>query len=194
MKFIQGDATQLIAQDNRFEAGSVDFTFSRLVMAGLKGWQLYVRRVAQMLKPGGYVEMQEPSFAYFIDGTEVSASWPWLQAFSTAMNSRGMDPLAGGHLARYMQNAGLVNIQVRTYEWPWGDWKANRGHEEVRRFGTHLGQTMPATWQGLLGKMLDGQGYSEERMNEFLQACHRDMQPREGMYMSYYVVCGRKAM
>lgn len=55
--FIQGVMPRMVYSDDTgiFAKASFDLVFSRLLAAGMCGWQDYIKTAANLVKPGGYV-------------------------------------------------------------------------------------------------------------------------------------------
>jgi len=57
VSFIQGVMPRMVYSDDTgtFAKASFNFVFSRLLVAGMVGWQEYIKTAAKLVKPGGYV-------------------------------------------------------------------------------------------------------------------------------------------
>lgn len=42
-----------------FAAGTIDYIFQRHLILGMTDWPGYIRQMARLLKPGGYIELHE---------------------------------------------------------------------------------------------------------------------------------------
>ena len=51
--------------DEKLEKGSFDYVFCRMVLLVINDWPLHLARISTLLKPGGFVELQEASFMSF---------------------------------------------------------------------------------------------------------------------------------
>lgn len=57
VSFIHGVMPRMVDSDDTgiFAEASFDLVFSRLLVAGMCGWQEYIKTAAKLVKPGGYV-------------------------------------------------------------------------------------------------------------------------------------------
>lgn len=118
--FIQGDIRKLMNNDPRLEVSTVDYIFSRLLILGMTGWQDYIDGVVSLLKPGGWVEMQEYDLDSYLNGERCSDTWPWLVALKKQAVKRGWDLNCGSNMKTYMEKAGLVDVQQKRFHMPSG--------------------------------------------------------------------------
>ncbi|KAI4104261.1 MAG: hypothetical protein LQ339_003880 [Xanthoria mediterranea] len=191
VEYILGDVGQLLNNDPRLAHGSADFVFSRLLLLGITDWAGYVRDVASLLRPGGWVEMQDLALEWYLHGTYCSGEWEWMQALFAAGEQKGWDLRCGRNIKGYMEQAGLVDVSVQEYRLPMGDWLA-RERPETRRIGQHAAREYGMLYYHAIPKMLQGMGYTEEKMEELSVMCTKDWAGQEGKEMRFYATVGRK--
>lgn len=148
--FVQGEFLTLAAGDGSFAKGSTDLIFNRLLVLGMTDWQRYIETAASMLKPGGYLEVQEVEPNWYMEGEVVSEDWEWLKAYYAALQAKGLDPYCAEKLDGWMRAAGLQAVQVKRFAWPF----------------TKQQRDM---YQWFLPKILAGQGHSEERIDSLTE-------------------------
>ena len=104
----------------RIAAASVDLVFSRLLILGMPDWQGYVNDVVALLKPGGWVELQEYDLDWISrpEGQIISHEWGWLAALRKQATAKGWDLNCGTNMKMYLERAGLVSVQVIHYPMP----------------------------------------------------------------------------
>ena len=190
--FIEGEIRALVSHDERLSSSSVDFVFSRLLMMGMSDWPGYVRDMAILLRPGGWIEVQEFVIDAFLNGEYCSAGWKWLQALHKAAENRGWDLRAGKHVKVYMEQAGLVEVQAIEYRIPWGTW-ASGERPETKWIGAHAATEYGAWFNQALPKVLSGTEYTKAEIEDFQTDCMRDLAERAGMEVGFWVTTGKKA-
>ncbi|KAI4217884.1 MAG: hypothetical protein L6R36_009229 [Xanthoria steineri] len=191
MGFILGDVRKLIGSDPRLAYESADFVFSRLLFMGMTDWPEYVRDTVSLVRPGGWVEMQDLIFELYLHGSPCSDEWGWMKAIKSAAQQKGMDLQCGKNIARYMEEAGLEDIVVKEYRLPCGTWLAEQ-KPETRRIGESTGREYGRIVYYMLPKMLQGKGYTEEQLDVFRESALRDSAGRDGLETKLYVTIGRK--
>lgn len=170
--FVQGNFQTLAAGDGRFAKGSTDLVFSRLLVFGMTDWQRYIETAASMLRPGGYLEVQEVEQKWYTDGEVVSEDWEWTKAYYAALRAKGLDPYCAEKLDGWMRDAGLEAVQVKRFAWPF----------------TIQQRDM---YQSLLPKILAGQGHREEKIETLMEEA-AETTDVQGMYKMFRVTVGRK--
>ncbi|MBX5450939.1 class I SAM-dependent methyltransferase [Thermogemmatispora sp.] len=125
-RFVQGDVLRGLP----FADASFDFVHQRLLTSALPlaAWPEVVRELARVTAPRGWVELVEPGL-----GLRVTPAGPaneQLLSMGTQLAAqRGLDAegAVARSLKRYLHEARLVNIHVRTVEAPIGEWGGRIG-------------------------------------------------------------------
>ena len=117
VSFICSDARKLIGLDPRLPTETADFIFNRLLLCGMTDWPGYVRDVFTMLKPGGWVEMQDFEEMFYLRGEKMDGEkkWRWLREFRRGARGKGMDLDCGRNMRGYMLDAGFVDVDARQF-------------------------------------------------------------------------------
>ncbi|KAL8782580.1 MAG: hypothetical protein Q9213_005258 [Squamulea squamosa] len=191
VEYVLGDICQLLNRDARLAFESMDFVFIRLLVLGMTDWPGFVRNMVALLRPGGWVEVQDFALEWYLHGSYRSGDWEWMQAFSTAAERKGFDLRCGRNARGYMEQAGLLDVSVKEYSLAIGDWLA-RERPETRRIGEHAAREYGMLYYHAIPKMLQGMGYAEEKIEEFRRMCKRDLAGQEGMELKFYATIGRK--
>lgn len=191
VEFIQGDIRQLQTHDPRLRPNSIDYVFSRLLVLGMTDWEGYVREMASLLRPGGWVEMQDFSLVWYLNGNPVSEEWHWMQALIKATRINGLDLHAGSNIKGYMQRAGLVDVKAREFRQPVGTWAINE-RPETKRIGEHSTREYPSMFYHAIPKMLSGMGYEAEEIEGFREECKKCLAAEKGKEICFYATVGRK--
>ncbi|MCJ1400901.1 hypothetical protein MMC11_004112 [Xylographa trunciseda] len=189
--FIQGDIRKLAGHDPRFSPASFDFVFNRLLVCGITDWPGYVRTVAELLRFGGWAEMQDLNYAHYRNGKVCSSEWKWMQAVYRGAAQKGLDVECGSNIRGYMQAAGLVDVQVREFRIPYGTWEAGE-RPETSHIGEHTARENWILYYHMIPKMVNGLEYSHEEVEDLRSQVRRDMGPEKGKDWVFYVTRGRK--
>ncbi|KAL1650970.1 hypothetical protein SLS61_005739 [Didymella pomorum] len=129
------------ATGNCLTKGSFDYVFSRFLMGGMTDWKKYIDLCISLAGPGAWIEMQEPDMAPFSlppsgDTYDVYPKTPsvgdlkaearssthedsesWRVVWHNMMRSRGLEPRIGTLLGRYLEDAGLEDVQIERDAW-----------------------------------------------------------------------------
>ncbi|KAL8896445.1 MAG: hypothetical protein Q9207_007702 [Kuettlingeria erythrocarpa] len=189
VEYILGDVRQLLTSDARLAPGSTDFIFSRLLVMGMTDWAGYVRDMVSLLRPGGWVEMQDFSLEWYLHGSRCSQDWEWLNALFLAAQQEGRDLRAGPNIQAHMRQAGLQDVSMREYRLPIGPWLDK---PETKRIGEHAAREHTKVYYHVIPKMLHGLGYPKEKIEEFQRMSSVDVASQEGKERKFYVTIGRK--
>lgn len=188
----------MLNNDPRLPKNTADLIFSRLLIAGMPGgkWSQYAEAAYQTLKPGGFLEAHDVSYqvmkeAAGPDGKPVTKPIDpeWLSVMNSEYKSRGMDPFCGLNMPEYFKSAGLKNISVEVYKWPFGDWLKDR-EPNTAALGTHSRTTFGRLFAKAIGEMLAGKHADVEikRLQDQVQPTLNE----DGCYLHLYVVTGQK--
>ncbi|KAF6221991.1 hypothetical protein HO133_001959 [Letharia lupina] len=191
--FVQGDYHDLLgSEEPHIIPGSMDFVFSRLLISGMTSWPSYILTCHTLLKPNGWLEIQETEFPYYDDSGIISSDWKWCQAYQAGARAKGLDLSCAIKAAAWMRESGFDDVHVIMYCWPHGEWMADRGHEEYRNLGVFLRTEQPKLYQAILPNMVSGMGYSEEEIRELQRDVLETLKVEEGKHKNYWVTFGRK--
>jgi hypothetical protein len=153
------------------------------------------------LKPGGYLECQEPALP--IQSlepnltTEHSPLLRWSHLFVETATQTGFDLTAPHDFVAAMRRAGFVDIHAKQYKWPIGKWAKG---DKMKLLGYYTQEDMKdflsSSTLRLFTRVLK---WSREEVEVFLASCRQDMKdPRRHFYATVYVLlllftfcCGR---
>ena len=190
--YIQGDVKKLAQTDERFPAGGFDYIFSRLLICGMTDWWGYMRdTVVPLLKPGGWVEVQDLDYVWYKHGRVCSAEWDWLEAIREGARKKGLDLNCGSNAAEYMREAGLVDVSVVRYRAPFGTWAAEE-RPESRRIGVVQARDLPPLYGFIVPSMVEGLGLGREEVAGLVRESQGCLQGEEGKEWIFYVTVGRR--
>ena len=192
--YIQGDIKKLAKKDGRLSAGGVDLAFSRLLLWGMTEWPYYIRNtIMPMLKPGGWVEMQELDYVCYKHGETYGEDWKWLQVMREGARQKGLDLAIGRKLETYMRDAGLVDVSVKRYGIPTGTWDVKE-RPETRRIGAFSGRELATPYKQLIPKAVEGLGLAEQEVRELVEEAVECLKAEDGKEWGIYVTIGRRPL
>ena len=190
MTFVEGELRAVAGSDERFGSEKMDYIFHRLLICGMTEWLGYVRLVAGMLRPGGWVEMQDTSWDLMRDGRTISDGWEWLGEVRKGAERKGLDIYCGKKIAGWMKRAGLVDVKVIEYETPVGTWEVDK-RPETRKLGEYYERWLVELYWHLIPRLL-GEEKSAQEIERLRLQMKEDLKPEEGKYWVFYVTIGKK--
>ena len=116
--YIQGDIRGLVGHEPMFATGSFDYVFQRLLVFGLSDWQEYIELITSLLRPCGWLEMQEASMQLYsgLDEPISSTWWHYPQILADA-SALGLDIEIGRKLCGIMGSTKeLSRVQETCYK------------------------------------------------------------------------------
>lgn len=191
--FIKGDFKKLARDPKHAElrSNSFDYAFSRMLTFGMTDWGAYILQVKDLLKPGGWIELQDLDLCYWDeDENVISGSWNWLQRQSEACLRIGVDVRVGGKLERYLEEAGFVDIQASRFRWMHGAyWKGHPETDTIAEYAQkHLFSTNATAYRKLLASM-----DSKAEIDNAIVEMGRTLDwSEDGKHAGYFVVYGRR--
>lgn len=197
LRYVQGNVMDLVgtrAGAVDFSAGTFDYVFHRLLVLGMTDWRGYVRSVMRLLRPGGWVEMQDYDLSiYDAAGENLTDGWWHWSAFREDAAALGLDVDVGRKLGGLMREAGLEGVEEKMYEVPCAD--SEDLPEHLRPVGRHMGGMIfqDGYIRALMTRVSRGRR-SEEELERMILAGHekyKGIQP--GYHALMGVAWGRKA-
>ena len=193
VNFVHADYHDLLgSKDPHIAPKSTDFIFSRLLISGMTTWPSYIRTCHTLLKPSGWLEIQELEFPYYDDTGIISNDWEWFQAYQAGANFKGLDLDCAVKAAGWMREAGFEDVQTKMYYWPHGEWLADRGQEQYRNIGIFLTKEQPRLYQVILPNMVSGMEFSDEKVRRWQVDVLETLKAEEGKHKKYWVTFGKK--
>src|SRR5579875_2433872 len=126
-RFIQGDVLKGLP----FEDNSFDFVHQRLLVGAipLAAWPGVVQELARVTSPGGWIELVELSthISNLIPSGPTNQQLASLTGQLIALRGLDSEGIAIRSLDRYLEQAGLVNVQRHSIEAPLGEWGGRIG-------------------------------------------------------------------
>ena len=176
--WVQGNVLQGLP----FADASFDLTHQRLLVAAIPAasWQLVVRELIRVTRPGGWLELVEGADQYKRVGPALQQWLMWVQALGQQL---GFDGQVIRHLDYLLRQEGLNQVQQQEVRVPVGTWGG--------RIGTMLGKDMQASLAGLTGPLCQRLELSTESVSRVLLALPREWDQYRTEY-TFYRVCGKR--
>ncbi|KAF2690629.1 S-adenosyl-L-methionine-dependent methyltransferase [Lentithecium fluviatile CBS 122367] len=183
--FLIDDADQEWLFHNKF-----DFIHLRAMVAAIKDWdRLFEQAYTQHsnLKPGGYLECQEPTFpAFCIDPSltpETSPILRWGSLFIEAAAKTGLDATAPRDFSSKLRAAGFVDIQRKNFKWPLGKWAKGAKNKLLGYYVFEdFMDFLPGGTLGLFTRVLK---WTREEVELFLAECRREIREEKGRHFYF---------
>ncbi|KAF9906398.1 hypothetical protein BX616_000742, partial [Lobosporangium transversale] len=171
---LQGIASQ---PDNCF-----DVVYQRNVTTGftVEHWQRSFQEAFRLLKPGGWFESVESDCSVHSGGPFLNMCFDHVKL---SMASRGVDPTVVRSLDRIMIATGFVDVQVKEYCVPLGEWGGKTGQLWKQNIISILETVKPHLAKA--GRITEGQ------VGEMIQSMNRESKDYRA-YQTIYVTYGRK--
>ncbi|KAI4284497.1 MAG: hypothetical protein L6R38_001379 [Xanthoria sp. 2 TBL-2021] len=172
-----------------------DFIHTRIMLGSLRDWPHFFTQSLKHLRPGGYVECQEIAVDARTDDNslpENSALTTWCNNQQEAMRKIGMEmKITGDMIKGQMLGAGFVDVEVKEFKIPIGQWPKDPKMRETGAFQLVAmlegieGLTM-ALWTRLLG-------WKKDDVEDELVNVKKEMQSQKvHSYWPTFAVYGRK--
>ncbi|KAL8948063.1 MAG: hypothetical protein Q9222_005716 [Ikaeria aurantiellina] len=178
-----------------FPPAHFDLVHTRIMLGSLRDWPAFFTQSFKHLRPGGYIECQELAVDARADDdtvTKDSAITAWCRNQEEAMQKLGMTLMVTGDMIKkQMQEAGFVDIEVKEFKVPIGQWPADKQMRETGAFQLVAmlegisGLTM-ALWTRFLG-------WKKEDVEDELMKVKKEFKSTHvHSYWPVYAVYGRK--
>ncbi|KAL8698147.1 MAG: hypothetical protein Q9224_001985 [Gallowayella concinna] len=169
-----------IEQPWTFPTDHFDFIHSRIMLGSLRDWPFFFTQSFKHLRPGGYIECQEiPVDARTDDNSlpENSALTAWCKLQGDAMRKIGMElVVTGDEIKNQMLEAGFVDVEVKEFKIPIGQWPKDPKVREIGAFQLvamleGIGGLTMALWTRFLG-------WKREDVEDELVKVRKEMQSK----------------
>jgi ubiquinone/menaquinone biosynthesis C-methylase UbiE len=144
------------AADTGVESGSLDLAHERLVLINHPAPQNIVDEMARIVRPGGWVAIEEVDTFSWICEPAHPAWTELLDALNGAWRAAGQDPFIGRRLPALLRDAGLTDVGFDADALVW-----QTGHPY---------QTLPLKFLGIFRERIVTGGFLDERRLDWLIA------------------------
>ncbi|KAF9942135.1 hypothetical protein BGZ65_008780 [Modicella reniformis] len=176
--FYREDILQGTSQPNSV----FDVAYQRNVSPGftMENWQQSVQEVYRLLKPGGWFESVESDVSIQDAGPFTNMCFEHIRL---SMATRNVDPLIVRSLDKIMIEAGFVDVQVKEYCVPLGEWGGKLGQLWKQNISTIVETAKPHLAKA--GRI------TEAQVTEMAMAMTEETREYRA-YQTIYVTIGRK--
>ena len=193
VSFMQGTFTDLV-ETGALKENEFDYVFQRMLVMGVVDWQRHTNAAVRLLKPGGWLEMQDLSFHVY-DRKEklIDDRYSYIRVIQVVSAERGLDPFCGQHLAEHMEAARLRHISSDEFPWAWTYWSER---PETALIAAHWQSPRQVEVNNtLLDKLVGSTStFSQDQAESFKREnVASSKQAEEGVHFVYGVVFGQKA-
>lgn len=127
---------------------------------GIGNWPRLLEQAFRVLKPGGWIELQEFHIPLGCDDgsmTEGGAMYKWGEELRKAALKVGLDSTASLQHPQMLKDAGFEEVQMLQLKVPMGTWAKGKKEKKVGWMG---GKDLHMGVEGISGKLLSILGYS----------------------------------
>ncbi|KAF1833620.1 S-adenosyl-L-methionine-dependent methyltransferase [Decorospora gaudefroyi] len=172
-----------------------DFIHCRTLAGSISDWDKLVQQTFTHVKPGGWVEFQEPLARFECDDGTIDMAknaLHWQTLCHDAAKNFGKDMMAGETMKQRMLDAGFVDVHEKLVKVPLGPWPKDPRMKEIGRYQReHVSMGIEPYTLGLLGKV---RGWSEAECRVMIAKVVSDIRNKAiHLYVCFYFVYGRKS-
>ena len=102
-----------IERDSLAEESAYDFAYARFLFSHLKDPARAIRKILDVLKPGGILAVEDVDFRGHFSHPECPAFDRFVQLYEAAGRKKGVDPWIGPKLLAILADAGLASVKMR---------------------------------------------------------------------------------
>ncbi|KAI0399400.1 S-adenosyl-L-methionine-dependent methyltransferase [Xylaria palmicola] len=192
LKFEIEDCTQSWT----YPRNAFDFVHLRYLFGSISDWDALYAEAFKVCKPGGWVEVVEPSVNLRSDDGSVRegvALYDWGRLFNEASSKygRGMSMVDDGTIMETMRKAGFVDLRSRTFKLPATPWPRD---QKTQQLGAFCRLAMEQDLDGYAMYLFtNALGWSEQQVTVFLARVRKEIHNmRLQPYFLVEAVYGRK--
>jgi len=171
-----------------------DFIHSRNLTQSIRNWTHMANSMFKHTKPGGYVELCELEGELRCDdGTvpENSCIRQYMKIWQDAAKEMGIPQPSGEDLKNYLEKAGFVDVQLRTFKHPFGTWPKDEKMKILGRYNLLQAQAGFQAYGVALFTRADKM--STEEANALSEECVKEMfDKKKHSYNNVWYIVGRK--
>ncbi|KAK2048042.1 S-adenosyl-L-methionine-dependent methyltransferase [Colletotrichum somersetense] len=171
-----------------------NYIHSRMMTSSISNWKAYIKQAYDNLRPGGYLELNEPDASPLSDdGTlkEDSALMKSIRLLEEAARifGRPFEDIQG--LKGIMIETGLEDVQTKRFKWPTNGWAKDPKYREI---GAWNYENFAPNWEDFtMAPFTRALGWTKEEVLVHAIEVSRDLADRRiHAYLSLWSIWGRK--
>lgn len=100
---------------------------------GMRDWENYIREMYTATKEGGLVELSEQEQNIHSDDRTVEGTnlKKWFEVFLDCAGKAGLQLPDPEELVKTLEEAGFIDVKVKTFKQPWGMWPKDKKLKEI---------------------------------------------------------------
>ncbi|KAK1756728.1 S-adenosyl-L-methionine-dependent methyltransferase [Echria macrotheca] len=119
-----------------YPEGHFDFVHIRYLFGAISDWLGLFKQAFRSLKPGGWIQDCEMDTTFYsddgtLDGASAMLKWNQLYRESGAKTGASFNTIADNKQRQYLEEAGFVDVQIKTFKIPVGGWALDKKLAEV---------------------------------------------------------------
>ncbi|KAA8896237.1 S-adenosyl-L-methionine-dependent methyltransferase [Sphaerosporella brunnea] len=117
-----------------FKHDYFDFIYMRNLAQGISNWPRLLQQAYRSTKPGGYAEIADVGCEVFSDESVLPDAHPVKRFFTCleeAMCRIGRPPQMEQSMRKYLEDAGFVDVVIKTMKQPLGPWPQEQRMREI---------------------------------------------------------------
>ncbi|PGH32100.1 hypothetical protein GX50_05116 [[Emmonsia] crescens] len=171
-----------------------DVIHARQMGGSIGNWEKLAKSCFDHMKPGGWIELQEPQTLITSDddtSSKATATNEFLSLSNKAAEQFGKELNMAPKYKQYLLDAGFVDVKDEVFKTPIGPWAKDPKLKEVGRyFLEHCLLGVDAYILGFIGKVL---GWTEAECMVLAAKVKAELRDRKNhLYLSTHFVYGRK--
>ena len=177
-RFVQGN----VLKELPFPDMTFDFVHQRFLHMALpvNSWNYVVQELVRVTRPGGWVELTESDLLMHRPGPAIQRLSEW--GFEIA-STRGIDPRVSSKIGKFLNVAGLINIQAYRIDLPIGNWGG--------RLGSMAASDLVSYNQVVKPKILERFKVSSAEYDSLSMQMRKEWESNH-CYFSLYFACGQR--
>lgn len=175
-----------------WDGGPYDFVHGRALMGTVRDWPEFYQKAFQNLAPGGILEMQELDAWIHCQAPGVTPPFieGWNEGLNAAFTEWGRDLNVARHHARWIREAGFVDVEDQVYHVPIGTWPRLPHLKDIGRL--HMAGAMGAVESYSLSILTDIMGQTPEETEVQIELIKTEFRQNHHLYGKYHFITGRK--
>ena len=191
VKYILGKIEDLTGDHALLQWETFDLVYQRYLIFGITNWTKHIELLRSLLRPKGWIEIQEAANIDVYDENNeiVSSTWRFPAVIERDAAARGIDWRIAEKLPAILPDAGFENVRSKSFPHPYRPgWEVR---PETHRLGEYASWAVPPMFEMLIRRA--GRAELGEDRDELLQEVHEKMlQGPIGLHWKIYVTVGRK--